>query len=260
MAVVFSADGKMLAAGAGQTWRPTEPGVAKVWEVSSKQEIAAGKPTGVVWKVAFTPDGKTLALSGGQWESQAESSLLDLATKQLRALPWTTGHDHVLKGVAISPDGESLVTDCYQSITVWSLTENRVVFEQRKVLKDFVLKLAFAPDGKTLVTCGAPMRGHNDAEPGELTLWDTTTWKPRSPRAQTDAGGLVAVAYSADGKWIAGGGYDRAVHVWDAATLESKVIYLGHEDMIDAVAFSPDGAILASGGYDGTIKLWRFPR
>lgn len=257
--VTFSSDGKLLAIGAGQTYRATEPGVARVWNVETKEEAASAKPKGVVWGVAFTPDGKTLALSGGQWEGEAESSLLDVATGELRALPWTAGHDNVLKGVAISPDGKTLVADRYQSVTVWSLAENRVLFDARNMLKCFVLSHTFSPDGKTLVTCGAPMRGHNDNEPGELTLWDTATWKLRTPRTQTDAAGLVGIAYSPDGKWIAGGGYDRAVHVWDAATLQSKAIYIGHDDMIWRVAFSPDNKAVASCSDDGTIKIWRLP-
>jgi WD40 repeat protein len=257
--VRFSPDGRLVAAGAGTTSPPTKPGIAKVWDLASKQEIASASPKGVVWKVAFTPDGKTLALSGGYWDTQAESSLLDIASKELRPLPWTKGHDHIAKGVAISPDGKILVSDCYQSITVWSLADNRVVFDTRNTVKCFVLFLAFSPDGKTLATCGAPMRGHNDNEPGELTLWDTATWKPRTPRGQTDAGGLVGIAYSPDGKLIAGGGYDEAVHVWDAASLQSKVIYLGRDGMIWTVAFSPDGKVVASGSDDGTIKFWRLP-
>jgi len=257
--VAFSPDGKLIAAGAGETYRSKEPGIAKVWDVATKEEIASASPKGVVWKVAFTPDGKTLALSGGLWQSQAESTLLDLSTNELRALPWAEKHDHILKGVAISPDGKTLVADCYQSITVWSLVEDRVVFDTRNVLKCFVLSLAFSPDGKTLVTCGAPMLGHNDNEPGELTLWDTATWKPRNPRTQTEAAGLVGVAYSPDGKLIAGGGYDKAVHVWDAASLESKAIYLGHEDMIWTVAFSPDNKTVASGSDDGTVRFWKLP-
>lgn len=260
MSVTFSADGKMLAAGAGEKFRATKPGVAKVWEVATKEEIASTSPKGVVWEVAFVPDGKTLALSGGQWEEQAESSLLDLSTKQLRALPWTAGHDHVLKGVAVSPDGKTLAADCYQSITVWSLSENRVLFDTRNLVKCFVLSLAFSPDGKTLATCGAPMRGHNDNEPGELTLWDTTTWKPRTPRAQTDAGGLAGIAWSPDGKWIAGGGYDQALHLWDASSMQSLAIYTGHDGMIWTVAFSPDGQTVASGSDDGAVKLWRLPK
>jgi hypothetical protein len=259
MSVAFSPDGKLLAAGAGEEYRATEPGVAKVWNVETKAEIASGEPKGVVWRVAFTPDGKTLALSGGKWEGQAESSLLDITSGALQPLPWTAGHDHILKTVAVSPDGRTLATDCYQSLTVWSLAESRVVFDNKNVVKDFVLSLTYAPDGKSLVSCGAPMRGHNDNEPGELTIWDTATWKPRTPREQRDAGGLVGLAYSPDGKLIAAGGYDRAVHVWDAGTLESKAIFIGHDGMIWTVAFAPDGKRIASAGDDGAVKIWKLP-
>jgi WD40 repeat protein len=185
------------------------------------------KPKGVAWEVAFSPDGTTLAISGGQWEKSAELSLLDLATGELREVPELAKHDHILKGVAISPDGKTLATDCYQSITVWSLEEKRMVSETKNLLKNFVLSLAFSPDGKSLATCGGQMRGHVDSQPGELTIWDTATWKPRTPRRQTEAGGLVGLAYSPDGKWIAAGGYDQALHVWDAETLQSKAIYPG---------------------------------
>lgn len=257
--VKFSPDGKLLAAVAGDTWPSKRPGIAKVWDLATKEEVASAQPTGVVWRVAFTPDSRTLALVGGHWETQAEATLLDLTTHETRALPWTKDHDHILKGVAISPDGKLLATDCYQSITVWSLAEERVVFDTRNLLRDFVLSLTFSPDGKTLATCGGQMRGHYETEPGELTLWDTTTWKPRNPRTQDDAGGLIGVAFSPDGKLIAAGGDDRAAHVWDAATLQPKTTYVGHDNMIWAVAFSPDGKTLASSSADGTIKLWKLP-
>jgi WD40 repeat protein len=258
MSVAFSPDHKLLAAGAGQEYKGTEPGIAKVWDIETKKEVASAQPKGVVWGVAFTPDSRTLALSGGKWESKAESTLLNIASGELRELPWATGHDHILKGVAISPDGKTLVADCYQSITVWSLAESRVLFETRNLLKDFVLSLAFSPDGKMLATCGAPMRGRNDNDPGELALWDTATWKPRIPE-HLESGGLIGIAFSPDGKLIAGGGYDEAVHVWDSSTLESKAVYLSQGGMIWTVTFSPDGKTVASAGDDGTLKFWTLP-
>lgn len=50
---------------------------------------------------------------------------------------------------------------------------------------------------------------------------------------------------------------DRAVHVWDAATLQSKSIYPGHDGMIRTITFSPDGNNVASAGDDGAIKIWK---
>ena len=110
----------------------------------------------------FTPTAGRWRFPAAFWEKQAESSLLDLATKKLRALPWTANHDHILKGVAMSPDGNILVADCYRSIQVGAWRKIVSCLMAGKLLKCFVLSLAFSPDGKTLITCGAPMRGHND--------------------------------------------------------------------------------------------------
>ena len=258
MSVAFSPDGKLLAAGAGDTHRTVRPGIVKLWNVETKEEVASGEPKGTVWGVAFSPDGKTLAVSGGFYNKQAEASLFDIEKRELRALPWTQKHDHGLHDVAISPDGKTLVADCHMSLSVWSVAEERMLFDTRNALKTFTVDVAFSPDGKTLAAGGRAVWEHAHTDPGGLTLWDTATWKERTPRTQDDAGGLLAVAFSPDGKWIAGAGHDRGVHVWEAATLRSKAIYIGHDGIIWAVAFSPDGRTLASGSDDGTIKFWRF--
>ena len=75
--------------------------------------------------------------------------------------------------------------------------------------------------------------------------------------AQFSHGGRVfTLAYSPDGQWLASGGDDNAVRLWDISG-ESETRHLDrHTDWIKAVAFSPDGQLLASGGMDGTLKLW----
>lgn len=67
---------------------------------------------------------------------------------------------------------------------------------------------------------------------------------------------LGGVAYSADGRYLATGSYDRSAKVWDAATAKELATLVGHNATVEAVAFSPDGKILATGSYDATVKLW----
>ena len=66
---------------------------------------------------------------------------------------------------------------------------------------------------------------------------------------------LADVAYSADGRYVATGSYDRTAKVWEA-TGKLLVTLAGHGATVEAVAFSPDGKFLATGSYDGTVKLW----
>jgi hypothetical protein len=63
-----------------------------------------------------------------------------------------------------------------------------------------------------------------------------------------------ALAFSADGRWLAGSA-GNTVRVWEAATGE-EVARMAHEDEVWRVAFSPDGQWLASGSWDGTTRVW----
>ena len=70
-------------------------------------------------------------------------------------------------------------------------------------------------------------------------------------------GNVRSVAFSPDGKTIAGGIGDETIRLWDAATGKPLGEPLrGHESSVSSVAFSPDGTTLASGSHDKTIRLW----
>lgn len=65
-----------------------------------------------------------------------------------------------------------------------------------------------------------------------------------------------AVAFSLDGKILAGGSWDKTIKLWDAKTGKLIRTLFGHDSYVGTVKFSPDGRTLASGSFDRTIKLW----
>jgi WD40 repeat protein len=67
---------------------------------------------------------------------------------------------------------------------------------------------------------------------------------------------VSTVAYSADGRRIASGSWDKTVWVWDAATGAGLLWLRGHKHQVDSVAVSPDGRWIASGSNDGTVRVW----
>jgi WD40 repeat protein len=56
--------------------------------------------------------------------------------------------------------------------------------------------------------------------------------------------------------YVATGGGDNTVRIWDSATGTQRFVLSGHSEVIAAVAFSPDGERLLSADARGTIKLW----
>ena len=71
---------------------------------------------------------------------------------------------------------------------------------------------------------------------------------------------VVAAAYSPDRRWLATGGADGLIHLYDltAADPHTAVHDLaGHYGPVAGLEFASDGRSLVSAGSDGTLRLWQ---
>ncbi len=67
---------------------------------------------------------------------------------------------------------------------------------------------------------------------------------------------VLTLAWSPNGQWIASGGGDGTVQVWEAKTGKLHNTYLGHKATVNTLSWSPNGTHLVSGGEDQTLHVW----
>ena len=67
---------------------------------------------------------------------------------------------------------------------------------------------------------------------------------------------VSSVAFSPDGKILAGGSWDNTIRLWDVQTGKGTHALTGHTENVGTMAFSPDGTTLASASWDSTVRLW----
>src|SRR5205085_1963514 len=91
---------------------------------------------------------------------------------------------------------------------------------------------------------------------GDVKIWNADDGKEILTLKGSGRNGVSSLAFSPDGKVLAGGSSDATIRVWDAKSGEHLVTVKGHTDWIDTIVFSPDGQRLASASRDGTVKVW----
>ncbi len=291
--LAISSGGRFLAAGYGLS-----KGSIALWELARDaigtkrlaeftipdQDYATN-----VTSLAFSPDGKILAVGAGE----------SIFLWDLPALP---GQEPVrLEGtaagavlcLAFSPDAKMLVA-AYQtaqdSVIVWDLVQGKeryllpvsnayqVGFSPRTSLfavgsggggsvtvwdsasgepdlalygaQTGILDIAYSQDGNTLAALYNNGKAFQWEAPGGKLLRES------SFVAGGDTTVLYQAVFSPEGSILATGTYAGEVRFLDLKTTSTLRTLQGHTEAITSLAFSPDGLLLASGSADGTVIIW----
>jgi WD40 repeat protein len=275
---VLSADGKLLAA--------TGSKAVAVYDLVNNAPITPEAIGEGIALLRFAPDGETLVTgsttySNWLWDVKQAKPLRKLVTPP-GGVPLPGRGDFfsaLFGGVSFSSDGKLVALSIGErGVKIWSMATGKHLYrlagEENEGSRDVPgAAFAFAPKGSLLATASGD---------GLVRLWDASTGKQlrqwnwhKGEGKNLRESGMLALAFSPDGKTLAGNGFtalggDRegatVVILWETATgrerlrLQSGFDLGGARDefvfialILDqfamAMTFSPDGKTLAMGSF-----------
>ena len=243
-AVVWSADGKLIAAAGGL---PAQKGEVKLWDANSRAEILTIKGhSDCIYAAAFSPDAKTLATAS----YDKLIKLWDVATgKEIRTLK---DHIDAIYALAFTPDGKRLISaSADRSVKVWNPATGERLYTISEPT-DGLSALAISPKGDLVAAGGLDKT---------IRIWqlgEKNATLKASLIAHEDA--ILQLAWSPDGKTLVSSSADRTIKVFSVPDLKEMKDIPKQSDWVTALRFSPDGSRVAAGRFDGSLQFYPAPK
>lgn len=276
-ALTFSPDGARLACAA-------EDRIVSLWEIATGRQIGiCSGHTDRIHGLAWHPRGHRLVSAG--WDTTAR--VWDAVS--LEPIILLNSHADQVLALAFSPDGTLLASaDSANDLHLWDDLDAGNTLCVSKDHEEEIRCLAFSPDGNRLASGGAdrlirvrdPRRSEGLPAEGKpivfrsnlavspdasrlarscstigLHVWETANGQVVLRPQENDV--FSSMAYSSDGQWLAAGGNDARIHLWNARTGTPHKVLEGQKGRVAALAFAPDSQTLASASAaDGLVWLW----
>lgn len=252
----FSPDGSLIAAGS--------KGGVSIIDANTGELLRRTKSPddGPSQHVRFSPNGQFVMSDEGDG-----SAVLNRVSDGT-AVETFSGHTSFLSALAVSPDGEILVTGSRDG-TVRTWSTNPVAGATHLPIPNSITWAAYSPDGATLAVA------ENSDEEGEWSTRGRIGFFGTADRTYTyalpvhhdyvklgafspDGSRLVTVSqgdgvFQTDGKQIL---EPPMVMLWSTSKHELVAQLQGHTDRVNGAIFSPDGKVLVTPSNDGTLRRW----
>ena len=240
------------------------------WEMGELEKTVKGHTKAILDLDFGGPRGGTLLAS---CSSDLTIKLWDPSDeyKNIRTLP---GHDHsvsavrfIPSGAAGSPSSGNLLVSASRDKTlrIWDVTTGYCVKTIRGHA-DWVRDVSPSFDGRWLVSTG------NDRT---ARIWDTSSGEAKAtlighehfveccvfapPSSYIHLASIAGVkkppAASSSAEYVATGGRDKKIHLWDSRGTLIKTLS-GHDNWVRGLVFHPGGKYLLSVADDKTLRCW----
>lgn len=248
-----------------------------IWSVESGEEVFNKKNSGVITEnIVVSPDGRHLAVGWNTihiWEIETGKEILEI--------PFLSGS----RFITFSPNGKYLAFQGNSSystsvVQIWEIDTGKEVF--RQLFDSDVYSVAFSPDGKNLIVGGEKINiweilpgqhgipdlilppvtfsldGRNSIRLDGLNLIVSDIFtgnkigQVQHPYQDFD---IRQMALNANGKYLALGGSDGHVRVWNTIDGKEKFHIVYHNKWVVPITFTTDGKYLAL-WVDNMIIVW----
>jgi WD40 repeat protein len=237
------------------TFHPSEPrlltgasdGAVKTWDLETGREVSSLQTDlESVDTLAFRANSAEFAFAGspGNLITVVDSSSGNPA-RQLHAVGVAIG------SAVFSPDGKQLaaggdsdgnvvIADVMTGAEIHRLHGHRL----------FVMEVAFSPDRTRPLVASA-------GSDGLICLWDASTGKQLDASPLNSQGVIDGLAFSPEGEFLASGGWDASVRIWEMKSWKPAHSGLPTSGPVRCLAYSPDGERLAWGTNNSLVQVWR---
>jgi WD40 repeat protein len=229
-------------------------------------------PQSKVCCIALSADGRTLASGDEGMEGPTLLYAWDVATGE-RLGRFEALHNYSVS-VALSPDGKLLASwGCHLShlprgnmlpegegsrtIQLWHVPTGEELPRIQVDPGQEVDRVAFSPDGQAVAAVSKPNQKNHESPNKTIHIWPLPSGKKRLRFAVPSRLDFPVFAFSPDGKMLAAGVEEKALHLWEAVTGKALGPFPKPSYNLSSLAFLPQGEILACGTEDASaIRLW----
>lgn len=242
--LAISPNGKRLLVVGRERHEGTTKGVMRIWDLPARKVICENRRHGKLeMAVAWSDDGTRIVTAG-----IAKRIRIRDAETLTPVARFNEAHASAIRSVSFVKDSTTQFVSASESglIRCWNADET-LAWEMETGQGGLLCMTAFSD---SLFYAGSDKLVH------QRSMQDVSTRNSDRLAYVGNRDQVTSISVSADGRFIAAGGLDRNIRIWETQTGELVSLVQSHSSHLKRVLFDRSGRFLLSAGDDGGLKIW----